>query len=152
MIIIYDRHIWSSYMIVIHDHHIWASYMIIIRDHHIWSSYMIITHDDHMDPHDLSSLCTKVVQHLEPGEGASGRGGARGTNFGRSRELCYTRPPGPLQPRPVWGIIYYIHIYYILYKHINIYYIVYIIYYILYIICYMLYVICYILYIIYYIL
>ena len=38
---------WSSYMII-YDHHIWSSYMIIICDHYIWSSYMIITYDDHI--------------------------------------------------------------------------------------------------------
>jgi hypothetical protein len=46
--IIFDHHIWSSYMISIHDHHTWSSYMIIIQGHRIWSSYMIIIYDHHM--------------------------------------------------------------------------------------------------------
>ena len=35
MIIIYDHHVWSSYLITIYDDHIWSSYMMIIYDHHI---------------------------------------------------------------------------------------------------------------------
>ena len=42
MMIIYDDHIWWSYVMIICDHHIWSSYMIILHDDHIWSSYMII--------------------------------------------------------------------------------------------------------------
>ena len=36
-------------MVIIYDHHIWSSYMNIIYDDHIWSSYMMIIHiyDDH---------------------------------------------------------------------------------------------------------
>ena len=48
MIIIYDHHMWWSYMIIIYGHHVWSSYMSIIGDHHIWSSYMMIVYDDHI--------------------------------------------------------------------------------------------------------
>ena len=64
-IIMYDHHVWSSYMMIIYDDHICSSCMIIIykdhiRDHirwsytmiihddHIWWSYMIIIYDDHI--------------------------------------------------------------------------------------------------------
>ena len=36
------------YTIVIYDHHIWWSYMMIRYDYHIWWSYMTIIYDDHI--------------------------------------------------------------------------------------------------------
>ena len=46
MMIIYDHHLWWSYMSIRYDDHTWSLYMMIIHDHHIWSSYMIIIYDD----------------------------------------------------------------------------------------------------------
>jgi hypothetical protein len=65
MIIIYDHHIWSSYMIIIYDYHIWSSYMIIIHDDHTWSSYMIIIHEHHTWSSFLSSYMIIIYdQHI----------------------------------------------------------------------------------------
>ncbi len=48
MIVIYDCHLWLSFMIVIYDCHLWLSFMIVIYDCHLWLSFMIVIYDCHL--------------------------------------------------------------------------------------------------------
>ena len=74
--IIYDDHIWWSYMImkydmIVGDHDIWydrrwSSYVMIlyddhIYDHHIWWSCMVIIYDENVDEHFERWLCFRSI-------------------------------------------------------------------------------------------